>query len=455
MINEKPYDETDEQSVVSYAEKLLKKTLRDVIELDSITSPKLRRGSWGTTLEEEYFGIPSNSSPEPDFAEIGLELKSTPMKQRKNGYFVAKERLVLHMIDYNSVVDEEFLTSSLMKKIGKILLISYVWNPNQDPLDYLIEIVKTWKIPEEDLSIIEQDWQTIVGKVRAGKAHEISGSDTLYLEACTKGRDSRDVRSQPFSDVPAKRRAWALKASYMTHILNGLLEEMTSLLSAKDAQRGLYDVILERFTPYFGRTLDSLSEEFGYVYPDKKRAPKNLPDLITRKILGVKGKEKIVEFEKAGIKPRTIRLQRSGYPKESLPFPAFNYMALVDTPFEESKFLQYLEEKYLFVIYQQDEQEKNVYRLKDVLLWQMNDSDIEEARECYEEMQRRVRNGQADRPVRSRENRCCHVRPHGRNAQDVLPTPNGDYVRKSSFWLNSRYVGDEIRRTIEGREASL
>lgn len=72
--------------------------------------------------------------------------------------------------------------------------------------------------------------------------------------------------------------------------------------------------------------------------------------------------------------------------------------------------------------------------------------DLLEARRCYEEMQRRVRSGHADQSVKSTENRCCHVRPHGRNKADVLPTPYGSFETKKCFWLNARYIASEIDR---------
>ena len=77
-----------------------------------------------------------------------------------------------------------------------------------------------FSFPEEDLIIIEQDWERIMGKVRSGLAHEISEGDTLYLAACTKGANAATVRQQPFSDISAKQRAYSLKSSYMTQILN-------------------------------------------------------------------------------------------------------------------------------------------------------------------------------------------------------------------------------------------
>ena len=66
------------------------------------------KGNIGQMFEECWFGIKVNSRAEADFKELGVELKVTPYKQNKNGTLVAKERLILTMIDYFSVVDETF-----------------------------------------------------------------------------------------------------------------------------------------------------------------------------------------------------------------------------------------------------------------------------------------------------------------------------------------------------------
>lgn len=62
-----------------------------------------------------------------------------------------------------------------------------------------------------------------MSKVRAGRAHELSEGDTLYLAACTKGANASSVRQQPFSTIPAKQRAYSLKSSYMTQILRNYI----------------------------------------------------------------------------------------------------------------------------------------------------------------------------------------------------------------------------------------
>ena len=448
-----PYDRTDRQSIYHYAIDLRGSTLREKTDADEISDIRRNKGSFGSAVETHYFMLDLNNESEADFKEAGLELKTTPLKRNKDGRLAAKERLVIGMIDYMQVVHETFETSHLMEKAEDILLISYLWMPDTDPLDYrveLVEIVSLPGLPEGDLAQIKADWETVVDKVRDGRAHEISGSDTLYLEACTKGAKATDRRKQPYSPIEAKPRAWALKASFMTAMSNRIIEGMQSIERGQDEQEmTLIQLVRHRFEPYFGLTEEELGERFGYIKPGARK-PKNLCALVTRRILGVSDDAKIEEFEKAGIKPKTMRIKRNGTPKESVSFPRFDYFELVETPFEDSDFAGYLDQKYLFVIYREDNSERGLYRLADVAFWQMPDDDLEEAERCYEEMRRRVACGHAENSVKSSENRCCHVRPHGRDSRDTLPTPQGDQVVKKCFWLNAQYLKTEIARITSG-----
>lgn len=439
-----PYDPADKDSVLEYASALVGHTLREKTDAESIEDPKKRRGSYGDSVELCYFGIEPNSVQGPDFPDAGLELKTTPVKMTKSGRLSAKERLVITMIDYMTVVDEEFETSTLVNKAKDILLVTYLYEKDQDPLDYIVELAAEWGLPEEDMPIFKEDWETVVNKVRAGRAHEISGGDTLYLEACTKASNSSARRPQPFSDIPAKPRAWALKASYMTATYEKMGMQAIER-GAGERSLGLLELVKRHFESYRGMTEEELGTRFGYLH-EGKRKPKNLCALVTRRILGVSEDTKIAEFEKAGIKPKTMRLKMNGRPKEAVSFPAFDYRELAERDFEDSDFLGYLEQKYLFVVYR--EGKDSAYRLSDVCFWQMPESDLIEAKRCYDQMRENVRSGHAEVSVKSSENRCCHVRPHGRNSHDTCPTPYGVPVVKKCFWLNQDYLQEQITHSL-------
>lgn len=436
------YDRRSIDSIVEYAQRLVGGRLRDFVTVEEIADMRRRKGSYGNAVEEYYFHYRPNSDSRPDFSEVGLELKTTPVKLNSRGELVAKERLFFTMIDYCDVVKEDFEHSQFLEKARDVLLITYLYDPEKDPLDYEIEAVLHWGLPEEDVPQIKRDWETVVSKVRAGHAEDISGSDTLYLEAATKGRNSKDRRAQPFSDVPAKPRAWALKSSYMTAVQRKAIEQMRRIpRTDAEGRLDLLELLRARFEPFFGVTESGLAERFGLS------RSKDLCARITRRILGVGDEDKIEEFEKAGVKPKTLRITRSGRPKEAVSFPAFDYFDLAERDFEDSDFLGYLQQKYLFVIYR--ENRGGEYRLSDVCFWQMPEKDLDEACRCYEQMRDNVRQGRADVSVKSTENRCCHVRPHGRDSSDTRPQPYGPPVVKKCFWLNQGYLQGEIEGILK------
>ena len=49
------YDPTDRKSILTYAQRLVGKTLRQVTDAGELADPHRRRGSFGNALEENYF----------------------------------------------------------------------------------------------------------------------------------------------------------------------------------------------------------------------------------------------------------------------------------------------------------------------------------------------------------------------------------------------------------------
>ena len=164
------YDPTSADSIIEYAKRLEGKTLREMCDAPDLPDPHTRRGSFGNAIEQYYFGYAINSDSAPDFAEAGLELKTTPMKKRADGQLVAKERLVLTMIDYMHVPMESFEDSHLLDKVADLALISYLYEPDKNPVDYKIQFAERWQIPDSDIPQIKKDWETVVATPRISLA---------------------------------------------------------------------------------------------------------------------------------------------------------------------------------------------------------------------------------------------------------------------------------------------
>src|SRR5699024_2635394 len=185
-----------EQQLLSKAEEAVGKTFYQIDQNNRLSGAG--KGNLGQVIEESHFGYEVNSNKEADFKELGIELKVTPIKQNKNGTISAKERLVLNIIDFFEEVNKDFFTSSFWIKNERLLLMFYLWQPDINRGDY--KIIKSYlhDYPKEDLEIIMNDWNTIVNKIKAGRAHELSEADTNYLGACSKGKNKSSERKQPF-----------------------------------------------------------------------------------------------------------------------------------------------------------------------------------------------------------------------------------------------------------------
>lgn len=456
-------DITSADSIIDFAKLLKNQTLRQACGEEIEKHSYKGKGNFGQILEKFYFGYEPNSDAEPDFKEARIELKSSPLKTLRNGEFRSKERLVLNIINYLEVHKEDFETSSFWKKNAHLLLVFYLHDKDLDLLDYIIKLVDGWKYPNEDLTIIQRDWEFINQKIKEGKAHELSEGDTFYLGACTKGSTAlKSFRDQPFNKEKAKQRAYSLKQGYVNHIIANIAQEEAAVYGKiierpeiLEEVRSIEEIVILKFHPFYGKSAEQIEQELGLELNQKA---KSYFANLTNAILGIELGKKIEEFEKADIQVKTIRLKENNLPKEDISFPTFEYQELVETDWEDSDFKNILESKFFFVFYQFEGENLILRKVK---FWNMPHSDILEAKSVWEEMVKTVSNGEivkevTDKGIRKTnfpkktENRVSHVRPHARNAADTYELPVADKLTglteftKQCFWLNASYVKDEI-----------
>lgn len=444
---------TTKEAILKRAQEAIGIPLKDIDKTGRLSTGK---GAIGTVIEESWYGYSPNGESEPDFSEAGVELKVTPYIKGKKGDIRAKERLVCNIINYMEEYDKTFKTSAFWHKCETMLLMSYEHLKDVPKGEYKIDKAVLFSFPEEDLCIIENDWKIIIDKIRNGQAHLISEGDTMYLAACTKGATAASVRKQPFSDIPAKQRAYSLKSSYMTQVLNtyifGNSVNERVIKDWHDLKKNTFeDIIVDKLKPFFGKTQQELKTLFSV-----ESTAKNLNEVLLAKMLGVTGKIAYTdEFQKACIVPKTIRVQKTGKIKENMSFPTFGFIKLSkETEWEESDLYNYLAPtKFLFVIFQENDNGELVFdRVK---FWNIPNDDLEEVHRVWQRTVDTIRKGVQLIPTKQgisnnlpkqSESPIAHVRPHGKDGSDKLPLPDGRMMTKQCFWLNRSYVEKQIRR---------
>lgn len=457
--------EYNQEEIIAIAKSATGKTFRELRdkELATISEQSLNKGDLGQFVERNLYGIENNNKSEPDFMPAGIELKVTPYKKNKNESLSAKERLVLNIIDYNTEFTNEFRDSHFWFKNSKIQLIWYLYESNKERLDYVITHQKFLELAlNEDIHQIENDWNTIMQKIKDGKAHEISEADTMYLGACTKGVNKESKKKQPFSNEKAKQRAFCFKNSYMTSLVRkyiGTYEDVEKVL--KDTSHSFDEFVSNVIYKYKNKTQTELMKELSV---DSKA--KNIFSILINRMFHVKTNLRNTdEFLKANIIPKTIRVEENGNIKESMSFPYFRFDEIMNTSFENSRFKEELETtKYMFFIFQHM---SNEYVFKGIKLWNMPKVVIEkEVREVYERTQKIIQLGDIVHHIDGRgrwinnfpnknDNLVCHVRPHGRNAKDTFPLPVADKqtgmreFTKQSFWINNSYLEEIVKEFLD------
>ena len=383
-----------EDELLRKGEELISKSLFDIH--GNLSQKKYPgKGGFGNKVEELHYQIENNNRQEPDVANLGIEIKTNSLKRLLNKAIVAKERVVLGMIDFSELVLEDFDTSSYLKKNRIILFNMYLYDKNLKDYDYRFLLVDIIKISKEDVDVIKRDWNIIKGKAQNLKAEEISQSDTEYLAAVTKG--GKNQKPQPYqvgSKVgKAKRRAFAYKGPFINHLLQdySLIKEDGKEYFVKNKKPKKYFKIMtsvhdgnigkaveEKFSSFIGLEDIKIADFFGYKDSFLKAIDKSRWHWNTSLILTGKRKKYlsnyIEEFSKSGLTVKTIRVSSDNTPKEEISFRTQDYILDEKSLWEESSLYEEFGRKFLWVIYK--EKENNRFYLEKIFFWSMPDLDL-------------------------------------------------------------------------------
>ncbi|MCF0196883.1 MAG: hypothetical protein HUK03_06585, partial [Bacteroidaceae bacterium] len=423
-------------------------------------------------VEEFFFGYKPNPDPRPDFPIAGVELKVTPLKKGVKELLI-KERLVIDLINYYTVVEESFEESMLCKKFLLMLIIFYIHEKDTPWRDMKFIYSVLWAIKDKDIEIIRQDYETIIGKIKAGLAHELSESDTYYLAACTKGQDSTELRSQPFCDIPAKSRAFSLKASYMRTILNfvrdsnsdmatntGIVPNIKSLVTVDELKTATFEEVLtKRFEPYYGLDYKELSKALNLNLSAKD---KGKYARIAKRILlkGLNNYEEADEIKKAGIIAKTIRLEANGRMCEHMSFENIDYNEIHETEdWTDSRWYEIVHSRMMLIVFRRSDsplpewEDEKRYVLDKIVFTSLPHDVIDEAEAFWTNIKANVENNtlhdlndkcrkeQVNTFWRISDHHSFHVRPKAQTSKDLTESPlTGEPVSKKCYWLDNKYL---------------
>ncbi len=346
---------------------------------------------------------------------------------------------------------ETWETASIRHKL-KILFVFFEHLTDLPKSSFPVRAILYWEPEATTEGFIRTDWERVLTKIRHGLAHELSESDGRIMGPCTKGVDSRSLRSQPFGTVRARSRAFALKPSFTLDLYERLLRSMPeeSLVAnrATSASSEFEEQLLQRFRRYEGRTVEDVGRELG-VPPSNA---KSYAAAVVRRAFGAKSfRSRIREFDEMGLTPRMSRVNADLMPYEALSFPAFRYKELLEETWEDSDLLTHVE--YMLIVPVRGNRKQTIQaecRFGGPVFWRPSASELETIRREWELYRLEIRTGNAGNLTTASETTAIHVRPHSRDSSDTDFAPVVGQVIKKSFWLNKSF----IRAILTGNGAS-
>ena len=178
-----------ESELMAYAKKLEGRRFSEICDsigkLDE-NHRKHTKGVAAKVIETEYFGIPSNSSERPDFEELGIELKVSPLRYiDRVGLYTAKERNVIKMVDYNEIYNNKhWKENKISSKLSRVLYVLYVHDKKVNAWEW--KVVKTflWSPSLEQDAQIQTDYEIMRAKVLNGE--NLREGDHTFFATCPK-----------------------------------------------------------------------------------------------------------------------------------------------------------------------------------------------------------------------------------------------------------------------------
>jgi len=178
----------ERKEAIEELKKLIGKELHELAHEYNVTiyrNGRVNKG-WAGHVFERYLKLPLNSAQSPNFGS--WELKSIPLKYKKNGKLTFKETMAITMIDPVNVCQKEFRDSHLLAKLRKAIVIARIVGDSIDEPSYIHSVVE-FDLQGELYNTVKADYdlvrQTLFDTQKGFGS--LTGKMGLYIQPRTKG----------------------------------------------------------------------------------------------------------------------------------------------------------------------------------------------------------------------------------------------------------------------------
>lgn len=214
----------NEHELLQRAHALSGLTLGEIAQQAGIQVPNnlSKEKGWVGLLLEHVLGASAGSKPEPDFPELGIELKSLPINHLGKPLettFVC----VAPLVGLTGVVWEN---SHLRNKLTRVLWVPVIAERSIPIAQRIVATPFIWSPNNEEEQQLAQDWQELTDMIVLGKVEQITGKHGNILQLRPKAANANaktkafNYKGEPFLTLP---RGFYLKTAFTQALIHNNL----------------------------------------------------------------------------------------------------------------------------------------------------------------------------------------------------------------------------------------
>ena len=146
-----------------------------------------RSKGWQGQVIEQYLGATASTYAEPDFVELGIELKTLPLDE--DGH--PKESTYVCTVSLNRTQGVNWQDSWLRQKLSKVLWVPVDARPEIPLASRIIGNPLLWQPDPDQTQALRQDWEELMDMVCLGQLEKITSHHGRYLQIRPKAANAR------------------------------------------------------------------------------------------------------------------------------------------------------------------------------------------------------------------------------------------------------------------------
>lgn len=184
----------DLDALLAHARALVGVELGDLADALGLPVPvgRVRTKGWSGQVIEHELGVAIGGTRGPDFAALGIELKTVPVRESLEPL----ESTAVCQIDPIAIAGESWESSYVRAKLARVLFVALAVPPGARSVgERQVAAVRLWSPDADEDAALRADFELFVRDYyRRGRASEISGHLGAVLQVRPKGRDAADLR---------------------------------------------------------------------------------------------------------------------------------------------------------------------------------------------------------------------------------------------------------------------